>query len=233
MDRAWLETELGRGRSLESLAREARRPPSTVAYWASKYGLRSAHADRHAPRGAIDRATLERLVAEGGSTRAIAATLGRSQATVRHWLARYGLATRRGRALSRTAAARRSGLDEVTADCPRHGPTTFVRRPDGGLRCLQCRADAVAARRRRVKAALVEAAGGACRLCGYDRSPVALQFHHVDPGGKAFAIADRGVTRSLAAASAEAAKCVLLCANCHAEVEAGLATLPPDPPARG
>jgi hypothetical protein len=51
-------------------------------------------------------------------------------------------------------------------------------------------------------------------------------FHHVDPGEKAFAFSRHGVTRSLAAARAEAAKCVLLCSNCHAEVEAGTAKLP-------
>jgi hypothetical protein len=34
------------------------------------------------------------------------------------------------------------------------------------------------------------------------------------------------VTRALAKAREEAAKCVLLCANCHAEVEAGIAQLP-------
>jgi hypothetical protein len=35
----------------------------------------------------------------------------------------------------------------------------------------------------------------------------------------------QGVTRSLAAARVEMAKCVLLCANCHAEVELGITTL--------
>jgi predicted HNH restriction endonuclease len=38
----------------------------------------------------------------------------------------------------------------------------------------------------------------------------------------------QGVTRSLAAARAEMAKCVLLCANCHAEVEAGISALSAD-----
>jgi 5-methylcytosine-specific restriction endonuclease McrA len=76
-----------------------------------------------------------------------------------------------------------------------------------------------------VKERLVAAAGGSCALCGYDRSAGALHFHHLNPTEKAFAIAGRGVGRSLAAASAEAQKCVLLCATCHAEVEAGVATL--------
>jgi hypothetical protein len=81
-------------------------------------------------------------------------------------------------------------------------------------------------RRRRIKATLVEEAGGACALCGYDRSPIALQFHHLEAERKRFGIAERGMGRALATARAEAAKCVLLCANCHAEVEAGVATLP-------
>ena len=35
-----------------------------------------------------------------------------------------------------------------------------------------------------------------------------------------------GVTRSWSKSRREAQKCVLLCANCHAEVEAGLIELP-------
>ena len=83
------------------------------------------------------------------------------------------------------------------------------------------------ARRRRVKRILVAEHGGSCRLCGYSRSTVALQFHHVDPITKSFALSTQGVARSLEKAREEARKCVLVCANCHAEVEAGLATIPP------
>ncbi len=36
----------------------------------------------------------------------------------------------------------------------------------------------------------------------------------------------RGLTRPLAELRREARKCVLLCANCHAEVESGLTALP-------
>jgi Homeodomain-like domain len=175
----------------------------------------------------MERSLLEPLVAQGLSVRAIAAELGISDASVRHLLARYGLATARSRALARTAAGRRSGAASFDAECPVHGLTRFVRRGDGGARCLRCRSEAVVARRRRVKALLVEAGGGCCAICAYDRTPGALQFHHVEPGEKSFAIAHRGVSRSLAAALREAEKCVLLCANCHAEVEAGIATLPP------
>ena len=73
---------------------------------------------------------------------------------------------------------------------------------------------------------LVAEAGGACAICGYDRYIGALHFHHLDPATKEFGISRRGFTRSIQKMREEAAKCVLLCSNCHAEVEAGAATLP-------
>jgi hypothetical protein len=72
----------------------------------------------------------------------------------------------------------------------------------------------------------VEGAGGCCAICGYARCLRALEFHHRDPAQKAFGVALHGVTRSLARARAEAAKCVLLCSNCHMEVEHGMTALP-------
>jgi hypothetical protein len=48
----------------------------------------------------------------------------------------------------------------------------------------------------------------------------ALEFHHVDPSAKEFGLAHRGA-RSIERLRAEARKCVLLCSNCHAEIENG------------
>ena len=87
------------------------------------------------------------------------------------------------------------------------------------------RSESVARRQRKIKETLLEA-GGRCTLCGYSRSVSALVFHHVDPGVKQFGLAQGGRTRSLERAREEARKCLLLCANCHAEVEAGVADLP-------
>jgi transposase len=226
MDRDWLASRLAQGRSIESLARDSGRSPSTVAYWVNKHGLTSRHAPKHAARGGIERERLQALVEEGCSIRAMAQELDVSYATVRHWLRRYGLTTPRGRRLAETATARAHGADTTTATCSRHGVTTFTRESNGGFRCMKCRSESVSARRRRLKAQLVADAGGRCVICGYDRSVVALQFHHRDPTVKTFSIAHRGLARSLEATLAEVRKCVLLCANCHAEVEAGVATLP-------
>lgn len=226
MDRDWLACELEAGRSIEALARELGRSASTVSYWVRKHGLRSAHARRHEGNGGIERDRLADLVESGLSGRAIAEELGVSQATVRHWLARHGLRTRRSASAARRSLDDAGASGSTTGTCPAHGRTTFGRRREGGWRCLKCRAGDVARRRRKVKAILVAEAGGACVLCGYARSPAALQFHHLDPADKAFSLSFGGATRALAASRAEAAKCVLLCANCHAEVEAGVAKLP-------
>jgi cytochrome c553 len=55
---------------------------------------------------------------------------------------------------------------------------------------------------------------------------VNLTFHHVDPSQKLFAMS-MAVGRSIAAFREKARKCVLVCANCHGEIEAGLTKSPP------
>ncbi len=127
---------------------------------------------------------------------------------------------------ARSTPAAGSMPERVVRTCPAHGEAIYVRYGERDhFRCLSCRRERVIARRRKVKRILVEEAGGACVLCGYHRCQGALVFHHVDPATKEFALALNGVARSLARSRAEAAKCVLLCANCHAEVESGMTGL--------
>ena len=114
-------------------------------------------------------------------------------------------------------------------ECATHGLTEFVLEGRGYYRCKECRKQRVLEWRRRARLKLIAEAGGCCRLCGYDRYVGALHFHHLDPPTKEFGISGRGFTRSIAKMREEAAKCVLLCSNCHAEVEAGIATLAPVP----
>lgn len=66
-----------------------------------------------------------------------------------------------------------------------------------------------------------------CQLCGYKKSSRALHFHHKDPKDKIFEIG-RAASRqiSLSIIKMEMQKCILLCANCHCEVEEGLTKLP-------
>lgn len=171
----------------------------------------------------MDREPLAEKLAAGWSLRRIAETAGVTPATVRYWVRKHGLGesahTRRARLIR---AARESGRRSIELVCPEHGLTDFVVLKPTGARCKRCRAEAVTRRRRLMKRTLVEEAGGACVLCGYDRAPEALAFHHLERDSKSFGIEQAGSSRAIALSRAEAAKCVLLCANCHAEVEAGI-----------
>jgi 5-methylcytosine-specific restriction endonuclease McrA len=116
---------------------------------------------------------------------------------------------------------------EAIRTCRTHGVTAFVLEGRGYYRCKACRKQRVIEWRRRAKQRLIVEAGGCCVVCGYDRYQGALHFHHTDPATKEFALAKRGLTRAIAKLRVEASKCVLLCSNCHAEVEAGMIDLPP------
>jgi transposase len=229
MDRESLERLLKQGLSLAEIGRRFDRHESTVAYWAEKYGLDAANRAKHRPRGGLARAELEPLVEAGMSIAGIAERLDRSTATVRHWLRRYGMRTQNepGRPVSQAAAAaKRAGLVSATMTCGRHGETGFVLDVRGYYRCRRCRAEAVSRRRRKMKIVLVGEAGGACCICGYDENMRALHFHHVEPAEKRIEINAKGIALSLERLRAEARKCVLLCSNCHAEVESGAASIP-------
>jgi 5-methylcytosine-specific restriction endonuclease McrA len=85
-------------------------------------------------------------------------------------------------------------------------------------KCVKCRSEAVQRRRIRVKDMLLDALGGKCRNCNYDKCSGALDFHHLIPSEKEFAISGKGWTISYARLLKEAEKCIILCANCHREV---------------
>jgi transposase len=229
MDENSLRVLLARGVSVEQIAKRFAKDPSTVSYWVGKFGLELPNREKYAAKGGIEREQLEALVADGKSIAEIADAVDRSKGTVRHWLGKYGLKTlnRRGpRSLATAVEARAAGLMTADLACPTHGQTEFVIDTRGCYRCRRCRMEAVTRRRRRVKATLVAEAGGACVLCGYDRNQAALAFHHLDPQNKRMVISAQGMGIGIAQLREEASKCVLLCHNCHAEVETGAAVLP-------
>jgi transposase len=227
MDKRFLEECLAKGMSLEAIGTLVGKHPSTVSYWIQKFGLTANGAVRHASKGGVTLDELEPLIDEGLTIEGIAQRLGIGDTTVRHWLKRHGLKTRGAQRRVALAEMRRSELREVDVECKRHGLTRHVTVPsERRLRCTKCRAEAVSRRRHKVKDMLVAEAGGECVLCGYARHSAALQFHHVDPSTKSFGLGVRGITRSIARLREEASKCVLLCANCHAELEVGAVELP-------
>ena len=85
---------------------------------------------------------------------------------------------------------------------------------------------AVTKRRRKIKLLAVQYKGGKCQICGYNKYVGALDLHHIDGSQKSFSIGDKGYTRSWEVTRKELDKCILVCANCHREVEAGITQLP-------
>lgn len=231
MDRQFLEECLAEGLSLEQIGKRVGRTPSTISYHLKKHGLAPVNQGKHANRGALPEGRLRGLAAEGLSIRAMAEEVDRSESTVKYWLKRYGIETRRmGLRRPELEAARRSGLKHVESTCLTHGRSQFVLEGRGYYRCMSCRSERVSEWRRRAKRRLVAAAGGACARCGYADFPAALHFHHLDPAEKAFSISRGGVTRAFSELEEEASKCVLLCSRCHAEVEGGHSSLEAPPP---
>lgn len=229
VDRESPELLLAQGMSVERIAKRFGKDPSTISYWMKKHGLEAPNRDKHGAKGGIERARLEQLVDAGMTIAEIATDVGVSKATVRHWMRKYGLRTQnaRGRRSARMARlAKDAGLLAVTLRCIRHGDTDFILEGRGRYRCKRCRSDAVARRRRRVKEILVQEAGGRCCVCGYDRCMGALAFHHVNPASKRLELNAKGVALSIETLREEAKKRVVLCANCHAEVENDVTELP-------
>lgn len=77
--------------------------------------------------------------------------------------------------------------------------------------------------RNKFKAKCIDAMGGKCQICGYNRCNRALDFHHIDKKAKDFGISLllQG-NASIENTFNELKKCVLLCSNCHREVHDNL-----------
>lgn len=74
--------------------------------------------------------------------------------------------------------------------------------------------------RKRTKDRIIEAMGGECICCGYNKCSASLTLHHINPSDKEFGFgAIRGNPKSWFRIVNELRKCVLVCANCHGEIE--------------
>lgn len=110
--------------------------------------------------------------------------------------------------------------------CKHHGETEFAFYPNQNRwRCLKCQTEATQKRRDKVKEMSIEYKGGKCSICGYNKCAGALEFHHLDPSQKDFGISAKGYTRAWEKVKEELDKCILVCANCHREIHAGIINL--------
>lgn len=73
--------------------------------------------------------------------------------------------------------------------------------------------------RRAQKLRAIEYLGGKCVKCGGRFHPAAFDFHHLNPSEKGSTLGQISGL-SWKRFKAELDKCVLICSNCHREVEA-------------
>lgn len=87
--------------------------------------------------------------------------------------------------------------------------------------------EAVKKWRRTTKKRMVDSMGGKCQCCSYDKCQDALEMHHLDPNVKEFSFGSVTANPiSWKRICEELRKCILLCANCHREIHAGIRELP-------
>ena len=72
-----------------------------------------------------------------------------------------------------------------------------------------------------VRQKALEYKGGKCCVCGYNKTYHALSYHHVNPNNKEFELSSNHSV-SWERMKKELDKCILVCRNCHAEIEANL-----------
>ena len=111
------------------------------------------------------------------------------------------------------------------AKCKKMNPIDeFYLKADGKRNhsyCKVCQNNNVLDRQRLFKKKAIEYKGGKCCLCEYNICEGALEFHHLDPSIKEFGLA-AGKLRTFEKSKKELDKCVLVCANCHREIHAGV-----------
>lgn len=107
----------------------------------------------------------------------------------------------------------------ICSRCGKH--YKYHRRSGNSIKfCSSC---LVYRRSRQKKKRAVQYKGGKCQICGYNRADEAFDFHHIDPSTKLFGIGSN-YCRKWSDIQKELDKCILLCRNCHAELENGYVT---------
>ena len=148
----------------------------------------------------VEREVLLELLKMGLSTRQIARKLDFSPSNIEYWEHKHGLRPAFGP----------------------HGKGRKTKTPEQSA--AQTVRESVE-HRRRLKARAIAYKGGKCILCGYSRCNTALEFRHPDKSTKTFGLCKKGLITSWSSIMKELDKCVLICANCHREVEAGFRTI--------
>ena len=157
----------------------------------------------------MNKDTLQDLLDKGMSLRQMSRELNHSFTNIRYWMKKHGL-----------VKPERCGKGEkhcsICNTCKPRVDFYVKKNGDYHPYCKSCTSEKLIKKNKITKSKCVEYKGGQCEKCGYNKSQAALHFHHIDPATKSFSIASRQ-SCSFEELKAELDKCIMLCANCHAE----------------
>ena len=96
----------------------------------------------------------------------------------------------------------------------------FYKRKRGGYKnwCKKCLIEYNPIINYKNKIKAIEYKGGQCSICGYNKCYWSMHFHHTNPNTKEFNL-NRMWRKKWDNIVLELEKCILLCSNCHGEVE--------------
>ncbi len=93
----------------------------------------------------------------------------------------------------------------------------YIYKRESGCTMKHCQSCTTQVRRKEIKQKMLNYKGRICQKCGYSKCCDALVFHHISPEKKDFAPSS-SASKSWKKIQDELDKCILLCANCHAEI---------------
>lgn len=147
----------------------------------------------------MNKEQLELRISEGFSQKRLANYFNVSTGTITYWLTKFKLSTINKKNNKKHSYSNNFGLTEKEYK-------------------KLINSELISKKRKEFKLYAISYLGGKCEKCGYNKCVAALEFHHLDPKEKEFALSDyRKLFKEKVLINKELDKCMLLCANCHRE----------------
>lgn len=222
-----LKSLVDQGKTIETISKEMGISLGSVKRKIKSLGLKTKNAIKMRDEyntTPIEKELLEDLISSGNSLRKISKIIDKSLSSVRYWIKKYNIKLK-------TKPIQIEPKSRICSKCNLEKSITDFYKRRGRLYnstyCRECTNSTTIDRMRDFKRKCVEYKGGKCILCGYDKYHGALDFHHLDPDEKDFTISKMKKYSFDDIVRYELDKCVILCANCHREVENGISVVAP------